>query len=52
MMRLNVFRLSISSVQTNRSESNALVRAYMECVNYVVLKETTPSTFLRDQVCL
>ena len=24
----------------------------MECANYVVLKETTPSTFLSDQVCV
>ena len=43
-------RLSICSVQTNHSECNALVKSYMECAQYVVVKEDPASTFLADQV--
>ena len=43
-------RLSICSVQTNRSECNALVKSYMECAQYVVVKEAPASSFLADQV--
>ena len=45
-----LFRLGVSSVQTNRSECNALVRAYIECAQFVVQKENTASTFLADHV--
>ena len=37
-------------MQTNRSECNALVKSYMECAQYVVVKEDPASTFLADQV--
>ena len=37
-------------MQTNRSECNALVKSYMECAQYAVVKEAPASSFLADQV--